>query len=194
MKKLLSILLVLVLVFSFAGCGARIFNKDGVDIDYYMSVGEIQGAKFNLGAKIEDIENAKLEHVDAATGEGNHDHEEAITLVEGVVSKHYIYGSFHYYYNKSNSSKGISYIVAHDTAYGFTVGTTTKAEVIKALGKLKYTERTAKDQDLFFTLVTPSNCEMVVVTKDNKELSFYFANGTLMFVTLCDTNNWSLNK
>lgn len=193
MKKLLSLLLALVMAFSFVGCGERIKNKDGVDIEYYLSVGEIQGAQFRLGTKIADIENAKLEHIEGATGEGNHEHGEAISLVEGVVSKHYVYGPYHYYYNKNNQQEGISFIVAFDTAYGFTVGTTTKTEVINALGKLKYTEGKATGRDLFFTLFSPSNCEKVALTQENKELAFYFGNGTLMFVTICDTNNWSLD-
>ncbi len=193
MKKLLSLLLVLVLVFTFAGCGERTKNKDGIDIEYYLSVGEIQGAEFKLGTKLEDIENAKLEHIESATGEGNHDHGEAISLVEGVVSKHYVYGPYHYYYNKNNADKGISFIAAFDTAYGFTVGTTTKAEVVNALGKLKYTEAKADDNELFFAFISPSNCEKVVLTKDNKELTFYFGDGILMFVTICNTENWSLN-
>ena len=195
MKKLLSLLLVLVLVFTFAGCGERINNKDGVDIEYYLSVGEIQGAQFRLGTKTEDIENAKLQHIESATGEGNHehDHENAITLVEGVVSRHYVYGAYHYYYNKGKQTQGISFIAAFDTAFGFTVGTTTKTEVINALGKLKYTEGKAGDRDLFFTMFSPTNCEKVVLTKDNKELTFYFGDGVLMFVTICNTDLWSLD-
>ena len=196
MKRFIAIALVLICAVSCAGCKKNKHDTSGeykydVDIAYYLSVGQIKEAHFSLGTLPREIDEANPDDSHVITGEGNHDHENIISKEEGIVSYHYVYGPFHYYYNKNEADKGISLIVSFDAAYGFSVGSTTKYEVSRVLETIDYKEKTANEDDLFFMPFYIENCEMLVCESGKYKLAFYFVDGTLIATTIENTLNWS---
>ena len=196
MKRCLAVLLALICIVSCVGCNKKENKglseyKYDVDIAYYLSVGQIKEAHFPLGTLPKEIDEATPDHSQVITGEGNHDHENIIRKEEGIVSYHYVYGPFHYYYNKNKADKGISLIVSFDAAYGFSVGSTTKYEVSRVLEKMGYTEKTADKDEIFFMPFYIENCEMLVCESGKYKLAFYFVDGTLIATTIENTLNWS---
>lgn len=195
MKKIVALCLVLLNIFLLCGCNDRqdVSEDDfSTNITYYMSIGKIQEADFALGTLPEEVENTKLDSSHIISGEGNHDHEQQIVKEEGNVSYHYIYGPFHYYYNKGKESDGLSFVVSFDQAYGFSAGLTTKFEIKDALKGLEATERPAESNDQFFMIVELENCEMLIYEHGKYQLAFYFTNDTLVCTTLQNTDNWSV--
>lgn len=197
MKRLIAVLLIFVFSCSLVGCKKeenKVSEDDfSNDLTYYLSLGQIKEADFALGTTPEAIENAELESSEAVTGIGNHDHEHGITKEEGRVSYHYIYGPFHYYYNKGKEENGISFIASFDTAYGFSAGSTNKFEIENALKSLKFTSKIADEDDMFFMMFLLDDCEMLIYESGKYQLTFYFnSDDVLVCTTLQNKELWSV--
>ena len=197
MKRIIAVLLVLTTVFTVSGCKDKSHNvsEDDIssDIKQFVSMGKIKEADFALGTTPSEIESAELDFTHEDGGDGGHEHEHGIEKEEGMVSFHYTYGPFQYYYNKGKEDKGISFIVSFDKAYDFSVGYTAKFEVENALKNINFTKRKAESKDLFFLVVEVEDCDMLIYNFEKYELSFYFKDDILICTTLQNTENWSLN-
>ena len=200
MKRYIAVLLAVLTLFSFCSCGDNSHNISdddlSSDIMYYLSLGKIKEADFALGTNPEEIDNAKLEPSHEIGGDANvgdeHNHEQGVVKEEGVVSYHYTYGPFQYYYNKGKEDKGVSFIVSLDKAYGFTVGITSKFEIENALSNLEPEKRKAESDDFFFMVVEIEDCEMLIYEYEKYTLSFYFKDDILICTTLQNSEEWSL--
>ncbi len=194
MKRVIALCLIFALVLSFAGCKGR--DKDGegysVDIQYFISVGQIKEAQFSLGTPIEDIEKVvKAQSSEEHTGDG---HADEIVLIEGSNYNYYNAPDFYYYYNVGNEEKGISCIVGFTDIYGFSVGQSGEYEVKSALEleELSPVSDIAVEEEFFFMPFSLENCKKLTCTYENKVLVFYFENDVLIAGVIYNKDNWAV--
>lgn len=194
MKRIVALCLIVALILSFAGCKGRNKDKDGysVDIQYYVSVGQIKEAQFSLGTPIKDIEKVvKAQTSEEHTGDG---HADEIVLIEGSNYNYYNAPDFYYYYNVGNEEKGISCIVGFTDIYGFSVGQSGEYEVKSALEleELSPVLGIAKEDEFFFMPFSLENCKKLTCTYENKVLIFYFENDVLIAGVIYNKDNWAV--
>lgn len=194
MKRIIALLLAAVLVLPFSGCKPREKKQDGysVDIQYYITVGQIKEAQFALGTPIADIEKEMNSHsADEHAGDG---HDDGIVFVEGNEYSFFSTSDFDYYYNTDKKDKGISFIVGSSDIYGFSVGQSGFHEVQSALNveELKPVSGIALEEEFFFSLVSLEGCKKLTCTKENKVLVFYFENDILIAGVIYNKDNWTL--
>lgn len=181
MKKFISILLVIGLMFTFCACSKDGDNKQNkVDLEYYAKLGQMPEAKYTLGEDPDTVidglnklkEKAEAEHEEDPTHNHGHDEQEFFfEIVQGEKNVLLDNGNICYYFNKANEDKGISYIVNYDTAFGFPLGTVI-LEVKNALGDIKLTEEPLTEENAFFTSFV----------LDGTVLKAEFPNATIIFV------------
>lgn len=193
MKRVIALCLVFALVFSFAGCKSDKKDDEGysVDIQYYISVGQIKEAQFSLGTPIEDIEKEiKAASSDEHSGEGSDD---KIVLIEGYGYNYYNAPDFYYYYNTDKEEKGISCIVGFTDIYGFSVGQSGVYEVESALKleELSPVSGIADQDEFFFMPFSLEDCKKITCTYENKVLVFYFENDILIAGVIYNKDNWT---
>lgn len=193
MKRFIALFLALLIVCSFAGCKSE--GKDGegysVDIQYYISVGQIKEAQFSLGTPIADIEKEISKHsAEEHSGDG---HDDSIVFVEGFDYNFYSTADFDYYYNPDKEDKGVSFIVGSADIYGFSVGQSGLYEVQSALEleELKPVLGEAEEEEFFFSMVSLEGCKKLTCTFENKTLVFYFENDILIAGVIFN-DNWSI--
>lgn len=194
MKRIIAICLVFVMAFSFVGCKSGEKKEEGysIDIQYYISVGQIKEAEFSLGTSIEDIE--KVVRAQSAEEHSADGHDEHIVLVEGSDYNYYNAPDFYYYYNVGNEEKGISCIVGFTDIYGFSVGQTGEYEVKTALEleKLSPVSGIAEEEEFFFMPFSLENCKKLTCTYKNNVLKFYFENDVLIAGVIYNKDNWTV--
>ncbi|MBR6533246.1 MAG: hypothetical protein IKT44_02325 [Clostridia bacterium] len=197
MKKVISILLVIGLMFSFCACskdGDK--NKNKVDLEYYAKLGQMPEAKYTLGEDPDTVidglnklkEQAESEHEEDPNH--NHDHDEQEFLFEIVQGEKNVLldnGNICYYFNKANEDKGISYIVNYDSAFGFPLGTVI-LEVKNALGDTKLTEEPLTEENAFFASYVLDGT-ILKAEFENATIVFVFQENEL-FATAIYNSNW----
>lgn len=200
MKRIIALCFCLIFVFTFAGCKKdKTEGVSGYDIDiaYYLSSGQINEAKYHIGTNPDDIER------DAEKQQADHNHEgedehEGADGHEGVITytmygnsiEAYICDGFQYCYNVGQEEKGISCIVAQDTAFGFVCGTSYKHEVKNAVSSLSPVESDAESNELFYSIYTMNGVSKITCTKNKYQLTFYFYEDILDSVVIVNTETW----
>lgn len=194
MKRIIALFLTLAVVFSFAGCKDR--KKDGegysVDIEYYISSGQIAEAQFALGTPIEDVNKVANNHSEENIGADGHGEE--IVLIEGTDYNYYNAPDFYYYYNVGKEDKGISCIVGFTDIFGFSVGLAGEYEVKAALQleELSPVSGIAEDEEFFFMPFSIDNCKKLTCSYESNVLVFYFENDILIAGVLYNKDNWMI--
>lgn len=192
MKRLISLILVIVLVCSFAACKGKSEDGDkyGSDFNYFLNNGKFDTAEFGLGTPTDDIDKTIKSHEESHTGGDGH--EEETVLIEGPDYNYYATPDFYYYYNADNAEKGISFIAAFNEFYGFYVGETGEYEVKSALESHKLTvkESAAEESDFFHMPVSIPDCKKFTVEGESNVLEFYFENEVLIFAVIYNKDNW----
>ncbi|MDO4607586.1 MAG: hypothetical protein Q4B40_00155 [Clostridia bacterium] len=175
MKKLLSIVLCLVFVFSFTACGDK--KSEGeldVDVEYYAKLGQIADVDYTLGGDVDDAkksleadDNAKAE----AAAEGEHVH---AGFSEYPAGKYTVMsdGSVACCYETDKKNNGITHIVKYGDAYGFYQGaiSTQVRDTMSDLG-FDATERDAEKGELFFL---PGSVGLTVLEYKIKDTAVLF--------------------
>lgn len=198
MKKIFCLLLCIMLMVSFCGCGGDDKKTEsGIDLSYYALMGKIPEVEYALGSDPEviteklkaklDEENAK--HEDDPNDTHGHDESQFFfEVVEGEKNVLLDNGYIRYYYNKANKDKGVSYIVNFDTAFGLKLGTVL-SEVKSAFSDVEFLEEPISEHNAFFadyvldgTVLTASFGETAI--------SFVFQENAL-FATAIRNQNWS---
>ena len=187
MKRLICFILVFVSLFSFAGCKKDKNNtdKNGVDIKYYASLGQMPECEYKIGTPVADIKN-DLTAEENNKSEQDHDHE-TYQIIEGAKSVLIDCGSFGYYYLKEKESSGISYIVNYGKAYGFETGTLI-TDVKTALGELKYSEEAITSENAFFMLTAGGT--LLKCSFEKHTVLFMFENNALCATAIYLTEDW----
>ena len=184
MKKILSVLIAVCMVFSFAGCGEKEKNTDTnvIDIEYYVSLGQMPECGYQLG---DDVETVKSDLSALVETEGS---EAVYEVTEGENNVLIDNGDFCYYYKKANPEKGVSYIVNYGTAYGFDTGAVI-VEVKDALADFEYTEEPLNENNAFFMFDT-SNGTVIKCNFANNTVLFVFKDNALCATALYTTADW----
>ena len=167
MKKILCLVLCVVFAFSLAACGEENDKKSNhsVDIEYYVSLGQINDLKYKLGdsvdSAVESLEATLDDH-----GESNYfDYQsgEYTIMTDGSVCC---------CYKTDDESAGITHIVKYGDAYGFTVGAVS-TQVRDTMSNMGYEsqEREAKSGELFFL---PASAGITVLEYQIKENTVLF--------------------
>lgn len=197
MKRLLSILLCFILVFSFAACKADDSKTaDTVDIEYYAKLGRIPETEYTLGTdvdKVKDELSKKLEAQEEEETDSDHNHhhdtaEFIYDVIEGENNVLIDNGTNCYYYVKENKDKGISYIVNYDTAFGFEIGTVS-IEIEEALEGLNFTEEDVTEENAFFATYV-YNGTLLKGTFGDTVVLFVFQDNALFATAMYDSKNW----
>ena len=189
MKKIISIFICAVMLFSFAACGRGDDSSDtaAVDIEYFAGLGEIPDCPYRLGKNIDELQNTLSAEEKAAVEAG----EEYVYLVtEGEKTVQINNGAYLYYYEKDKKENGVSYIAALNSAYGFENGASV-LEVKEALSGFEYTEEDADSDNVFFILGF-SGGSVLKYTFDNIVIMFVFEDNMLCAAAIYDTDNWTL--
>lgn len=199
MKKLFSILLSVILVFSFAACGDKEKdNKNTIDLEYYAKLGQIPEMEYTLGTDVDTVTdqlNAKMEqhqeeHEDDS--DHSHDHNEQefmFQVLEGENNVLLDNGTKNYYYNKKNKEDGISYIVNYDTAFGLEIGTVS-VQVKESLSDYELKEENISEENAFFATYI-SEGTVLKAEIDEVVILFVFQENELFATAMYDVNNWS---
>ena len=186
MKKLISILLSLVILFAFSACGkkSKKAKSNSVDFEYYAKLGQISEIPYALGKNVDEI-------IDELTSkaEENDSDEYVFNIIEGEKNVLIDNGTVLYYYSKADKEKGISYIVDFGTAFGFEIGTVS-VEIKEALSDYKCTEETATTDNAVF-LYEITDGTIYKYTFDNYVVMFVFQENMLFATAIYDSNYWS---
>lgn len=186
MKKILSLSLALVLMFTFVGCGKDRGNQkkeNDIDIEYYAKLGQIPEVKYTLGT---DVETVKSEL--SALSESETDGEMVFSILEGNDNILIDNGTYSYYYKKATPEKGIGCIVDYDTAYGFGLGAVI-IEVKDALSDYEYTEEALNKENAFFMFGAETGTVIECKFEENT-LAFVFVDNALCATALYTGSDW----
>ena len=193
MKKVIALLLTLSLLFCFAGCDKNNDNNGsgyGIDINYYIGVGQISEAKYGIGLNPDEIEN------DAENQSGEHNHEggdghEGIISYEDYQGKEaYIVDGFYYCFETGEEQNGISCIIGTDTVYGFTAGVATKFEINEAISGLSPETKVSGEEDFFYMPFAMENVDTLICKNGKNVLKFYFEEDILIAACVYDSEKW----
>lgn len=182
MKKIISILLSILLIFSFAACGDESNSKgDIVDLGYFVKLGQIPECDYKIGDSVETV-NEDLKKAANTSEDAVYD------FVEGEENALIDGGLYSYYYKKANAQDGVSYIVSYDTAFGFEIGTLW-VEIENAYEDINFTQEEMNDKNSFFLLGSPEGKVLKAEISDYT-VSFLFVDNALCATAIYKTNDW----
>lgn len=184
MKKILSLIMISVIVFSFCGCSKEKTSSDAeVDIEYYAKLGRIPESEYSLGSNVQTVK-------DELSAKFEENPESYYNITEGEKTALIDTGEFSYYYLKEKEDEGISYIVDFNAAYGFELGTVS-VEVKSALNGYECTEKNADDNSVFFMNYS-ENCTYLEYNIGSNVLMFVFENNALCATVIYNPELWIL--
>lgn len=190
MKRIASILLCLLMVFTFAACSknAGSVSDHDIDIEYYAKLGKIPECEFALGSEIEELKREMQEHLSVVES-GDHNHGEfAYTFIEGEKTALIDCGNYRYYYYKNAKDGGVSFIASFDDAYGFKMGDTISL-VKDALSDFDYKEEALNEENSFFLNGTPEGVCLKAEFGEST-VSFIFVENSLTATAIYDGAQW----
>lgn len=203
MKKIISILMALVFVFSFAACGGKTKDTSSVidkgnEIKALLENGKLDGVDFPLGTDNKVIREHYEDLIDALesahSSQGGHIHtgeEVMFEVMEGSKTITMDAGNTKFFYEKAKKNNGISVICTFKDVYGFVVGETTKNEIEESLASLNGKTVIATEDDLYFLSVV-SKAIILRYSVGDFQLDFYFSDNTLIAAVIMNTKNWTL--
>ncbi len=189
MKKIISLLLVVLMFFSLSACkqdGEKI-NQATKTIDSYAINGEIPEIPVTLGMTIEKVKQV----FPMDTGDADQD-KVILSEVVGETAVCLVTSNASFYYEKANEEKGVSVIaVTGGSVYGLKLlDVTTKSDITAKL-EAEYTERVATEADQYFLLGPAQNCNILSATFDKIRLDFFLVDGYLTAATITNTEYWT---
>ncbi len=199
MKKLVSLLLLLVFVLTLCSCGGD-KQKDKHIVEIEAAKGELDGIGFALGTDMETIIEhyedivEQLEDSDKEHSDSMHDHtlaEEFIT--EDDLGKYCsvmtVTDLYYYIDEKDDDKEKAAVAVTFNDVHEFAIGIAMPDDVKAALSATPE-ERKAQESDMFFLPSFEENCLLLRYTYDNYQLDFLFVDDFLSAVALTDTDLW----
>ncbi len=188
MKRFLSALLVMSLIFAFSGCknneDAEKVVEHSVNIEEYAKKGEIPECKYKLGMNLDKLK----EGIEKDFEDTLHDEQDIAYFVEEREEGALINaGLYMYYYDEYNEAQGVKYIVSFDEAFGFKTGTVI-VQVEDVLKQYKYVKEDFNDTNSFFIL----GAQGKVLRAEFGEYTviFAFVDNALSATAIYKTNDW----
>lgn len=189
MKKIISVLLVLLMIFSLSACqrDKDKENKATKTIDSYAINGEIPEIPVKLGMTIEKVK----EVFPMDTGDADQD-KVILSEVVGDTAVCLVTSNASFYYEKAHEDKGISVIaVTGGSVYGLKLLDVTTKSDIKDKLEAEFTEHVATEEEQYFLLGPAQNCTVLSATFDKIRLDFFLADGYLTAATITNTEYWT---
>ncbi|MBE6749743.1 MAG: hypothetical protein E7560_01090 [Ruminococcaceae bacterium] len=182
MKKILSILLVFVLIFSFAACSNAKTSSDDYDIDieYYANLGKIPECEYAIGTSVEEIKDwfeAESESSEAP-----------YSVIEGKSDVLIQTGNYDFYYKKANEDDGVTYIISYENAFGFDIGDVV-VSVKEQLGSFDFTEEAINEDNAFFLFGSPEG-KVITLEFERYNVMFVFEENALCATAIYDNSVW----
>lgn len=194
MKRIIALLLAVSFIFCLSACKKDSSNGENseyaIDINYYLNLGQISEAKYNLGADPDDIEKAAEKQNEEHDHTGGDGHEGIITYEDYNGKEAYIVDGFYYCFESGKEDDGISCIIGTDTVFGFVVGEASKYEINAALSKMNPENITSNEEDFFYMPFAMENIDTVVCKNGEKVLKFYFEEDILIAASLYNESKW----
>lgn len=163
MKRLLCALILIALLFAFAGCNEKPTTANGgLDIAYYADLGSVPESDVKLG---DDVPKETEE-------------DDTYFFIEDGKNSYFSSGDFMYFYDPDAKETKVYAIAALSKFFGFEIGAVSieVTDTLTAAG-IEYTERAASEKDVFFL---PSGDFTVVECKNLKNsLVFVFEENSL---------------
>lgn len=195
MKKLACMFLAVALLFSCCACGedkktngeSSTSSAYAVDIAALASGGKIPEIKFGLGTSVAELKEKFADTIEPGS------EIDGLTETQGEKTVWLDGGSVLFCYEKEKLANGISYIVAREYAYNFSMGGVyTPDDIIEAMGSQSFERSAITEDDVFFMPTTPANSEKVRYVTGQNVLTFVFVDGMLSAVTLYNPENWTV--
>lgn len=188
MKRILSLLLVMSLIFGLTGCKKEEETEKpvehSVNIEEYAQKGEIPECKYKLGQNLDDLK-AGLE-ADFEETE-HHDHDFAYYVEDGDEGAFINSGKYLFYYDEYNEAAGVNYIVSFDEAFDFKLGTVI-VEVEEVLKQYNYVKEDLNDDNAFF--IFGSEGKVLRAEFGEYTVLFAFVENGLSATAIYKTNDW----
>ena len=183
MKKIISVVFLLIFAILLASCAAKDknSNENYVDIEYYAKLGQIPECEVVLG----DIKSEAENILKKPTPENDESFFEIEEGKENVLLNNGIYNC---YYKTKNKDDGISCIVTYDKAFGFEVGTLS-IEIKEALSSFELQEESLNEKNAFFLWGAAEGSILKYQTEKNT-VTFVFIDNALCATAVYKTNDW----
>lgn len=215
MKKFLCLISVLTFMFAAISCSsdaADISSNATSAIEYnelvpqYAGRGEIYGAQFALAANVDEVvtfyngpdESSDVSSAVQTPSAPVRDDEIAYDLtIHGLdnddkIIKMYSDDTRYFYYNRSKES-GIAFLAYFGDAYNYMIGHTSYDSVKSTINSDPAIERTAMDEEQFFTVQPLENTRMLSYKFGDYVLTFFFNNDNLFATTIYNLKVWTEN-
>lgn len=188
MKRILSLILCVALLFCFAGCKEEkpenVNTGNGVDLEKVVTEGKIPELAVRLGMSADDVKTLHNYNKNAVGETGFY-------IFEEDDATYFQTETAAYYYLNDKKSKGISAIVALTSACGLTLNAfETPNDVKAAFPNIEFTEGEVTKEDKYF-LVGGDEFTKLSFEKGSHRIDFVFYENQLNTVILIDTENWS---
>lgn len=173
MKKILSLVLCIIFVFSLTACGGNTKKSSNheIDIKYYANLGQINDVQYKLGGDVDSAQESLS--ADEGNSVDEHGHEKFYYDYQSGDYTVLTDGTVCCCYKTDDKDNGITHIVKYDGAYGFNQGAIS-TQVRDTMSDMGYTadEREAKNGELFFL---PASAGLTV-------LEYKIDDATVLFV------------
>ena len=170
MKRILSLILCVALIFTFAACGEKGENKDkqkiGVDVEYYAKLGKIPEFEYKLGDNGEDAAKAIAKSLESSTDH----HDGYCNVYEGDKKTTVDVSGASFVYD--NKTKKIEKIICFNTAYEFALDTVV-IEVQKAMSSYGFEQEPRA--------ITSDEASLLFATSDSTVLEYKFEGANVAF-------------
>lgn len=183
MKKIICLILAFILIFSLSACGENKNSgkKDAVDLEYYVSLGQIPEFQIALGDEV-----SKVKDTLSSAPEGNDEYYfEVINGKENVLLNN---GSYNLFYKNDKEDKGISYIVSFETAFGIETGALI-VEVKDMFSSVEFVEEKLTEDNAFFMWGVMDG-SILKAEFDKYTVIFVFVDNSLTATAIYKTNDW----
>ncbi len=196
MKKFIAFSLCVLMLFSFAGCkGDKKKTNDEIDLEYYLSLGQIPEMKYKLGADCDEAATAlQIEYDEYMSGgstmpsDDDHDHSSEGVYFEKTEENGYIIlnqGNRGYYCTASKKQDGITAIYTYDTAFGIETGTL-PYDLQKKMQSVEFSEEEITQGSLFYADYMTEGTVLSAEFEDNT-VQFAFQEGGLVCTAVFKT-------
>lgn len=193
MKKFVTVILSVLLVFIFCSCGNSENNNTVLpentdyDLKSVFDTGSLPDTKYKLGTDPETIKT-DCHYGEAEDEEHDHENELSITERDDYVRMSYIYAS--YYYKAAAAQKGISSVVSFDDMFGLSVGSSSMQDVKDAFKDYTFEQEQLTNKDTYYLPRSIESTVALSITQNGKKISFVFSEDALVAINLTDTANW----
>ena len=186
MKRIFSIILVAILMFSLCGCkDGKKKGENGVDIEYYVNLGQIPENEITLGTSRDKLISVLNKRGEEAEKQGEH---YGYNEIEGENNVLIEEGPYDYYYKKADSDKKVAYIVSYLDAFDFKLGDVI-IEVKEALKEYDVNQENANENNAFFYFGDYSKAQVLKITFEKNSVLFLFE-GSALCATAVYSNNF----